>query len=130
MDDTDVQVAMSRLYLELIDRVIDDKPLSDRQRTAYFVLDFRVRLETGGFDGIMHDPASFIDAMERVGLIAHASKLKHATRYGPDLLDLDDDAREDCERLLSEISHAHNEGDQGIFDRAVFAFWKASEQGS
>jgi len=116
-----------RLYDELIGKVIAKTSLTDREQTAYFGLGFRVRLEMGAYDGIWQTPQSFLDALVRLGLMDHARKLKHAVRLGADRLDWDDNAREVCEDELSEMAKAHLDGDDTIFDRAVFDFWKRSE---
>lgn len=116
-----------RLYDELIGKVIAKTSLTEREQTAYFGLDFRVRLEMGAYDGIWQNPRSFIDSLMRLGLMDHARKLRHAVRLGADRLDWDDQAREVCEDKLRVMANAHLDGDDTIFDRAVFDFWKRSE---
>jgi hypothetical protein len=116
-----------RLYRELMRKVIEKTPLTEREQTAYFGLDFWVRLEMSAYDGIMQNPQSFIDSLMRLGLMDHARKLRHAVRLGADRLDWDGRGRELCEAELGVMADAHRDGDDTIFDRAVFDFWKRSE---
>ncbi|MBY0563439.1 MAG: hypothetical protein K2P58_04550 [Hyphomonadaceae bacterium] len=128
MDEIDtIREVTYRLYAELIGKVTDKTPLTEREQTAYFGLDFRVRLEMGAYDGIWQNPQSFVDSLMRIGLMDHARKLKHLVRLGADRLSWDDQARELCEDELRVIANAHLDGDATIFDRAVFEFWQRTE---
>jgi hypothetical protein len=128
MNDIDaIREVTYRLYDELIGKVIDKTPLTGREQTAYFGLDFRIRLEMGAYDEIWQNPQSFVDSLMRLGLMNHARRLRHAVRLGAERLNWDDQARELCEDELGVIANAHREGDDTIFDRAVFEFWQRTE---
>lgn len=128
MNDIDtIREVTYRLYDELIGKVTDKTPLTEREQTAYFGLDFRIRLETGAYDGIWQNPQSFEDSLMRLGLMDHARKLRHAVRLGADRLNWDDQARELCEDELDVMANAHLDGDDTIFDRAVFDFWQRTK---
>ncbi len=125
MDDIEIiRETTFKLYKQLIGKVVSKLPLTERERTAYFALDFRTRLAMGAHDGIVQNPQPFVDSLVRLGLMAHAKKLKHAVRLGPSRLDGDTHARETCEHELGAMTRAHFDGDDSVFDRAVFAFWQ------
>lgn len=120
-----IQDTVTELYDKLIGRVIARQPLSENESVAYHAIDFRIRLEMGALGGIVHDPKPYIDALHRVGLIAHARALAHAMRHAPLGLETNEDFEtfEACEHGVSEMADAHSSGDPTIFERAVYAFW-------
>lgn len=118
-----IQNTARQLYDELIQKVIRREPLNDRESTAYYALDFYIRLEMGAYDGIWQKPQPFIDALVRLGFMSQARKLTHAVRLGPDRLDWDQPALRACEAEIGEIAR-DLDNDVSMYERAVFEFWQ------
>ena len=95
-------------------------PLTPRERIAYLVVDYWIRLDMGGYDGLLDDGGiETVAALRSVNLMVQAHALQQA------LSNPTESARE---RALSELAYSNPGTFPELLNNAVAAFLREGER--